>query len=95
MKVAERRKELAREETEKNPEIPIKDKVTKELYQRLKEANIKEFRYKDVMNLTRWKYERVKKHILKLVKEGKIRSYGSHFGGKNRKAKFWELVTRF
>ena len=86
------KKEATEKEAERKPEIPIKDKVTRELYQRLKEANIKEFQYKDIMELVGWKYERVKKHILKLAKEDKIRHGGNHFGGKNRKAKFWELV---
>lgn len=95
-KVAERRKEFDREETERKPEIPIKNKVTRELYQRLKEANIpEEFKYKDVMNITGWKYERVKKHILRLAKWGKIESLECHSGGGSMQGKFRLPVTLF
>ena len=95
-KVKELRKEATKKEVERKPEIPIKDKVTRELYQKLKEVNLpEEFKYKDVMNITGWKYERIKWHILKLTKWGKITPLECHSGGKNKQAKFRLTVGRF
>ncbi len=67
-----------------NARIPMKN----DLYQKLKETNIETFRYKDIMRITGWKYERVKKHILRLVKSGKIIPMGMHSGGKQKQSIF-------
>lgn len=74
----------------KKKELPKnKEKLIKnDLYKILKEANITTFRYKDVMNITGWKYERVKKHILRLVKDKKAISVGGHSGGKKKQSLF-------
>jgi len=95
-KVSQQLKETAEKEAQRKPEIPIKDKVTREFYQKLKETNLpKEFKYKDIMNLTEWKYQRIKKHVLKLVKWGKITPLESHSGGGSKQCKFCLPVTHF
>jgi len=63
-------------------EIPIKNKTAEKLFQKIKEANINEFQYKDIVNLTQWEYEKLKKYILLLVKLNKIIPLGKHSGGK-------------
>lgn len=96
MKVAQRRKEDSLKETEKKLEILIKDRVTREFYQKLKEANLpKEFKYKDIMKVVDWKYQRIKKHILRLVKLRKIEALECHSGGGSKQGKFRLPVTLF
>ena len=82
MKLAQRLKKIKKNKIEKNPEISIKNKTAKELYQTIQGKNIIEFRYKDIVNSTGWQYEKVKKYILILTKLGKIIPVGGHFGGK-------------
>ena len=55
---------------------------------RIIEIKISEFRYKDIVNLMEWKYEKVKKYILILVKLDKIVSIGEHSGGKHKQSVF-------
>lgn len=93
IKSYQRLKEEDRKNIIKKPEIPIKNKITKELYQKLIEANLIEFKYKDAMNIIDWKYERIKKHILRLVKLGKIIPLESHTGGGSKQANFRVPVT--
>lgn len=81
-RIAQRLKETTKNEIIK-PEISIKYKRTREFYQKLKEANITVFQYKDIINLVNWKYQRIKKHVLRLVKMNKIISTGGHSGGKH------------
>ena len=56
--------------------------------QKLKEKGISAFSYQDVVELMSWKYERVKKHILKLVKSGEILYQKRSIGGKKKNAYF-------
>jgi len=81
-RIAQRLKESIKNKIEEKSEVFIKSKATRELYQKLKEANITTFQYKDVMNIVDWKYERIKKHILRLAKLGRIILVGGHSGGK-------------
>lgn len=88
MKLAQQLKESAKNKIKEKLEIFIKSKPTKEFYQKLKEANITVFQYKDIMNIVGWKYERIKKHVLKLVKLCKIVPIGGHFGGGRKQSIF-------
>jgi len=81
-KVSSRLKKIAKNKIEKKADIIIKNKTARNLYQEIKEADINMFRYKDIENLTGWKYEKVKKYILLLVKLHKNISIGKHSGGK-------------
>jgi hypothetical protein len=82
-RTSKRLKENAKNKIEEKLEISIKSKTTNKLYQKLKEANITVFQYKDITHIVNWKYERIKKHILLLVKLNKIMSIGRHSGGKH------------
>lgn len=81
-KIAQRLKETTKNETVQSV-ISIKYKRTRELYQTLKKINITVFQYKDIMGIIDWKYERIKKHILRLVKLGIIVPIGEHSGGRH------------
>lgn len=72
----------------KNLGIIIKNKTANALFNKITEAYFIEFRYKDVIDLTGWKYERVKKYILMLVKLDIIYPVDRHIGGKNKTAVF-------
>ena len=88
MKLAQRLKKTAKNKIDGKLEIPIKSKTTNKLYQKLKEANIIVFQYKDITNIVDWKYERIKKHVLKLIKLCKIIPVGDHSGGGRKQSIF-------
>jgi hypothetical protein len=81
MKIAQQLIKTKKSNIRIETEIPIKNKTAKELYQKIKAININEFRYKDIVNITQWKYEKVKKYVLLLVKLNKIIPLGGHSGG--------------
>lgn len=59
-----------------------------DFYSKLKESKISSFQYADIMTMTGWKYERVKYHIIKLIKAHKIIAVGKNLGGKNQRGIF-------
>ena len=70
------------------PQKTILYQKTNFLYEKLKENNIKEFKYQDLIKLINWKYERVKKHVLKLVKLKKVRYIKFARGGQYNESIF-------
>ena len=68
--------------------LNTRSKPAKELYHKIKEAHIITFRYKDIMDLMDWKYKKVQKHILKLVKLGKLQYHIQTAGGRLKNAVF-------
>lgn len=94
-RIAQRLKEVVGKEVIKKPEASIKHRVTKEFYQKLTKIDTKEFTYKDIVSITGWKYQRIKKHILRLVKLGKIETLECHSGGGSKQGKFRLPVMGF
>jgi len=82
------KKSRQKKEPTKDVEKTIKNKTARQLYQKIKESNINYFQYKNIVDLTEWKYERVKKHILKLIKLNKIRYSNEAHGGRNNLSVF-------
>ena len=63
-------------------EKTIKYKTTDALYQQIKDKKITTFQYKDIMYLMNWKYEKTKKHVLRLVKLQRVIPIGNRSGGR-------------
>lgn len=73
-------------------EVTKEPKIFINFYKKLKESDIEYFQYKDIMSATNWKYEKVKKYILGLVKLGKIKyvikdKWGTR-GGRGKRINF-------
>jgi hypothetical protein len=57
-------------------------------YYEIKKLNISEFRYRELMALTKYNHSFVKKHVLALMKNNKIEYVNKVSGGKNKTAVF-------
>ena len=68
--------------------LNTRSKPAKELYHKIKESHISIFQYKDIMDLMDWKYKKVQKHILKLVKLRKLQYHIQTAGGRLKNAVF-------
>lgn len=62
--------------------------IAEELYQRLKIFKIVEFQYKDIVKLTNWSYEKVKKYVLELEEKDRIKYIKISKGGRCKRVGF-------